>query len=80
MITCTYTSTDKTVRFYVNAAQTGSTITLPANLALGAVWVDIGIQRLLYKASQYGICGWVDDVAIWNRLLTGSEITSLYSG
>ena len=67
------------VRFYVDGAQVGSGTTVPPGFSIeyGLSTTDLlfGSYNIL---GSYQFDGDVDDVAVWNRALTQSEIQSLH--
>jgi len=68
----TYNSGSSTL--YVNGSQSGNTIT-GTNSKSG-----ITIGGAIDGAANYPFIGYVDDLRIYNRILTGTEITAIYNG
>jgi hypothetical protein len=77
----TFSSTQNRAQLYINGALAGTSNTntsqpidwdpIPWNVAIGCYNDD---------NEAIGFDGIIDEVAVWNRELTGAEITSLYNG
>jgi hypothetical protein len=75
-VVMTYTASAGEVRFYVDGSQVGATQTgARTSIYNGTAYFSLG-------ASANGtdnFDGLMDEVGIWDRVLTGAEITSLYN-
>lgn len=72
----TYDSTTKTVTIYLNGVSQG-TLSLGTNTFVSADALRLGTYRL---ASTRYFNGSIDEVAIWNRALSASEINNANTG
>ena len=70
------TSDGTTVKMYVN----GSQVTLDSTTAQARNFTNVWINSGAYGASNFGITGKIDEVAIFNRALDSTEISALYDG
>ncbi len=70
------TSDGTTVKMYVN----GSQVTLDSTTAQARNFTNVWINGASYAASNFGITGKIDEVAIFNRALDSTEIAALYDG
>ena len=70
------TSDGTTVKMYVN----GSQVTLNSTTAVARDFTNVWINSAKYSASDFGIVGKIDEVAIFNRALDSTEISALYDG
>jgi hypothetical protein len=77
-ITITYNSNNDTLKYYLNGALV-SAINSPGFQIIGNSFdINIGVQK---KDSNYihQYRGKLDDIVLWNRALTQSEITAIYT-
>jgi len=74
-VTATYYA-NKTANVYVNAG-TPATSTYAGNTWSNAINSAIGIESFAYDGEEFN--GVIDEVGIWNRTLTSTEITQLYN-
>jgi len=74
-VTATYYA-NKTANVYVNAG-TPATSTYAGNTWSDAINSAIGIESFAYDGEEFN--GVIDEVGIWNRTLTSTEITQLYN-
>ena len=66
-----------TARLYVNGASVGTPVTWAHDILYDATGrFCIGIR----STDNYPMNGYIDEIAIWNRGLTSSEVTELYNG
>jgi hypothetical protein len=77
MVTATYTAATKTVQFYVNGAAQGSGLVLPNTPNFGSVFLEIGAQR---PGNIVGLNAYVDEIGLWSKVLSSTEISDLYNG
>ena len=68
------TSDGTTVKMYVN----GSQVTLNSTTAVARDFTNVWINSAKYSASNFGIVGKIDGVAIFDYALSSSQITTLY--
>lgn len=77
-IALTLDCTTGTMRMYVNGADVGGA-TAPTSLLNNTVDVSVGSRRLSTGAYDLNFEGTVDEVAFFNRALTGSEVAQHYA-
>lgn len=77
MLTFVYDDTNDRVRFYTNGVMQQNIAN--ANSLLGNQTSDLWIGRQNYGANYYYHTGGMDEVRIYNRALTDTEVASLYS-
>ena len=70
------TSDGTTVKMYVN----GSQVTLDSTTAQARNFTNVWINSAAYSSNNFGITGKIDEVAIFNRALSTTEISALYDG
>ena len=68
------TSDGTTVKMYVN----GSQVTLNSTTAVARDFTNVWINSAKYSASNFGIVGKIDGVAIFDYALSSSQVTTLY--
>jgi hypothetical protein len=77
----TFSSTQNRSRLYINGALAGTDTT---NTSLPIDWDPIPLNVCIGSYNDdnenIGYDGTIDEVAMWDRELTGAEITSLYNG
>ncbi len=53
--------------------------TLSAPVSLDSFWTEIHFGQYFHEASNFSLTGDLDDIRIYNRLLTPAEITALFN-
>jgi len=76
-VTYTFDNTVGTVAFYANGSQVGSTSYALTGTTANDEPLMLGIGILLQ--TQYFFAGAIDDVRIYNRALTPTEVKTLYA-
>lgn len=76
MFTATYTASTRTVHFYANGREIGTGVVLAATPNVGSMFLSISKQR---PGNPVYFDGEMDELAIFNRVLTASEISNLYT-
>lgn len=76
MVTATYTASTQTVQFYVNGTAQGTGIVLASTPNVGSTFLDISAQR---PSNIVGLTAYVDEVGLWSKVLSSTEITDLYN-
>ncbi len=79
-VAITWSNSSQTARFYINgtlnSTQTDNTIVEKAS---GSADLEIGDLRNHLNGGQFAFDGSIDDVRVYNRALSASEITALYT-
>jgi hypothetical protein len=68
--------TGTTIKFYYNGAQSGATKTMTAITPTGGT-ANFVLGNFISNGAPYG--GYIDEVGIWSKVLSDSEIVSLYN-
>jgi 5-hydroxyisourate hydrolase-like protein (transthyretin family) len=78
MITTTLDNTSKIFKIYVN----GSLIDTRSETAITSITndIDLGFGWAIYnQSSSHGFGGLIDEIGIWSRALTSTEVSALYN-
>lgn len=81
-VTTTYNTSTTTAKFYVDGSQQGSDVTSFDQASIFDGTKDFNLGCTFGNASTRGnfVDGVMDQVGLWGKVLTGSEVTELYNG